>query len=253
MLQYSRDAVLHQPHGIRWGRRAANFNPTQAFPCKHSHRKCHPRYQPANLRPGCSSQPRAVRCLSFAMWCHVKQTACWACMHLRVNLNVWCRWNSIHADMVTCSLVVVLERRTLVHDLKTLELLRTLETPSNPKVPAKDACVGADACRAGIMSLCISQPQYACLLQHQPCYAACLACKWDMGGTTQIFTQTAYQCRIGPSMKHAQHRPASSSLTAVHMLLRISATSHSMLFLNLNPGRPAAFHFCSAQLTCIGC
>ncbi|KAA6416714.1 MAG: autophagy-related 18-like [Trebouxia sp. A1-2] len=30
-------------------------------------------------------------------------------------------------------LVVVLERRTLVHDLKTLELLRTLETPSNPK------------------------------------------------------------------------------------------------------------------------
>ncbi|KAL3132486.1 hypothetical protein ABBQ32_009034 [Trebouxia sp. C0010 RCD-2024] len=30
-------------------------------------------------------------------------------------------------------LVVVLERRTLVHDLKTLELLRTLETPSNPQ------------------------------------------------------------------------------------------------------------------------
>jgi len=36
----------------------------------------------------------------------------------------------------TCRLVVVLERRTLVHDLKTLELLRTLETPSNPKVTA---------------------------------------------------------------------------------------------------------------------
>lgn len=35
---------------------------------------------------------------------------------------------------LTCRLVVVLERRTLVHDLKTLELLRTLETPSNPKV-----------------------------------------------------------------------------------------------------------------------
>ena len=34
----------------------------------------------------------------------------------------------------THRLVVVLERRTLVHDLKTLELLRTLETPSNPKV-----------------------------------------------------------------------------------------------------------------------
>lgn len=33
-----------------------------------------------------------------------------------------------------CSLVVVLERRTLVHDLKTLELLRTLESPANPKV-----------------------------------------------------------------------------------------------------------------------
>ena len=31
-------------------------------------------------------------------------------------------------------LVIVLEKRTLVHDLKTLELLRTLETESNPKV-----------------------------------------------------------------------------------------------------------------------
>lgn len=31
-------------------------------------------------------------------------------------------------------LVVVLERRALVHDLKTLELLRTLETDANPKV-----------------------------------------------------------------------------------------------------------------------
>ena len=38
-------------------------------------------------------------------------------------------------DLISsCRLVVVLERRTLVHDLKTLELLRTLETPSNPKV-----------------------------------------------------------------------------------------------------------------------
>ena len=35
-----------------------------------------------------------------------------------------------------CRLVVVLERRTLVHDLKTLELLRTIETPPNPKVAA---------------------------------------------------------------------------------------------------------------------
>ena len=33
-----------------------------------------------------------------------------------------------------CRLVVVLDRRTLVHDLKTLELLRTLETESNPQV-----------------------------------------------------------------------------------------------------------------------
>lgn len=33
-----------------------------------------------------------------------------------------------------CRLVVVLERRTLVHDLKTLELLRTLETEANPQV-----------------------------------------------------------------------------------------------------------------------
>ena len=42
------------------------------------------------------------------------------------------------ADTGQCAcagrLVVVLERRTLVHDLKTLELLRTVETPSNPKV-----------------------------------------------------------------------------------------------------------------------
>ena len=35
-----------------------------------------------------------------------------------------------------CRLVVVLERRTLVHDLKTLELLRTIETEPNPKVPS---------------------------------------------------------------------------------------------------------------------
>ena len=39
-----------------------------------------------------------------------------------------------HGDVDARSLVVVLERRTLVHDLKTLELLRTLETPANPKV-----------------------------------------------------------------------------------------------------------------------
>ncbi len=39
-----------------------------------------------------------------------------------------------HNAVLGCRLVVVLERRTLVHDLKTLELLRTLETPPNPKV-----------------------------------------------------------------------------------------------------------------------
>ena len=55
-------------------------------------------------------------------------------VHMRVVIDV----------ISTCRLVVVLERRTLVHDLKTLELLRTLETPSNSKVKqqnfSKPAC-----------------------------------------------------------------------------------------------------------------
>lgn len=43
-----------------------------------------------------------------------------------------------------CRLVVVLERCTIVHALETLELLRTLETTPNPKVPpGQDALMSA--------------------------------------------------------------------------------------------------------------
>lgn len=62
-----------------------------------------------------------------------------------------------------CSLVVILERRTLVHDLKTLELLRTLETPANPKV-CHDPFVGSDALIVSLPALhhnYFSQPQSA--------------------------------------------------------------------------------------------
>ena len=151
MLQYSRDAVLHEPHGIRWGRRAANFDPTQAVSCKHSNRQCHPRYKPANLRSGCSSQSRAVRfspCGAMSKQPAVQSLLSCTGAKLKVLSSV--------LDMVACSLVVVLERRTLVHDLKTLELLRTLETPSNPKVPTKHT-MGTAVCLVTIMSLCISQ------------------------------------------------------------------------------------------------
>ena len=55
-----------------------------------------------------------------------------------------------HGDVDICSLVVILERRTLVHDLKTLELLRTLETPANPKV-CQDVLVGSDALIASLL------------------------------------------------------------------------------------------------------
>ena len=54
-----------------------------------------------------------------------------ACAKLKIALSIM---KCPHDDVDICSLVVVLERRTLVHDLKTLELLRTLETPANPKV-----------------------------------------------------------------------------------------------------------------------
>lgn len=137
-VQYIRDAVLHKPHGIRWGRRAAHFDPTQAVPCQHSHRKCHPRYKPANLCSGCSSQSRAVR--PAPCWFSVSQQPAEQSL-LRPS---FCADRRIEkqAGMVTCSLVVVLERRTLVHDLKTLELLRTLETPSNPQVPANSHFCG---------------------------------------------------------------------------------------------------------------
>lgn len=130
MLQYSRDAVLHQPHGVRWGRRAANIDTTQAFPCQHSHRKCYSRYKLANFCSGCSSEPGTVSlsaCVS-AQHCPKTDSALCHTEHVPPVMRV------AHGDVDTCSLVVVLERRTLVHDLKTLELLRTLETPANPKV-----------------------------------------------------------------------------------------------------------------------
>lgn len=51
---------------------------------------------------------------------------------------MYLRFRACQHALLTAStsfrLVVVLEKRTLVHDLKTLELLRTLETESNPKV-----------------------------------------------------------------------------------------------------------------------
>jgi len=70
--------------------------------------------------------------------CSINQSF-WPSKLCRLVMLVRSMHNTVHMCvvldvMLTCRLVVVLERRTLVHDLKTLELLRTLETPSNPKV-----------------------------------------------------------------------------------------------------------------------
>lgn len=76
-----------------------------------------------------------------------------------------------HGYVDICSLVVVLERRSLVHDLKTLELLRTLETPANPKV-CQGPFVGSDALIVSLQALHynhICQPQSVYVELYCPC------------------------------------------------------------------------------------
>ena len=144
LLQNSRDAFLHQLDGVCGGGRAAYADSSQAVPGQHSHRQCHTGHQLANICVSCAPEQREVRLTAGnsppppSTMCSINQSF-WPSKLCRLVMLVRSMHNAVHMCVVidiilTCRLVVVLERRTLVHDLKTLELLRTLETPSNPKV-----------------------------------------------------------------------------------------------------------------------
>ncbi len=61
VLQYSRDAFLHQLDGVCGGGRAAYADSSQAVPGQHSHRQCHTGHQLANICVSCAPEQREVR------------------------------------------------------------------------------------------------------------------------------------------------------------------------------------------------
>lgn len=143
--QHSRNAVLYQPHGICWCWRAANPLTTQAISDQHCNWQHDSGYQLANISAGCPVEQGKV--------CH-GMTGTYprfrACQHVLLTASTSLR------------LVVVLEKRTLVHDLKTLELLRTLETESNPKVRS-----GIDvnlACSSAVTPVNLCSTSHVCCL-----------------------------------------------------------------------------------------
>lgn len=114
-LQYSRDAFLHQLNGL-CGRGGAAYTLTpQAVPHQHCNWQHNSRCELAYISASCTLKQGAVS-------------------HWPVKTCPY-KHEPLLASLIGISrLVVVLEKRALVHDLKTLELLRTLETESNPKV-----------------------------------------------------------------------------------------------------------------------
>ena len=103
---------------------------------------------------------------------------------------------------------MVLERRTLVHDLKTLELLRTLETPPNPKVQPlcklvslhlkkQPSNVISRVCVAADLAVCM---QGCCALS--TCFEPCLLAlpSSSSSGTMRIYnaaiTGSSVECEV---------------------------------------------------------
>ena len=163
----------HQPDGVCGCRGAACSDATQADPAEHDQPERDPGRQPAHLSPGCQAQPPAVGLQAACpcrLWRHslLLSAALGQAVEILSPLGLapqpplssaaLCRWtacvvltcvpgfhgqpglslaSSAHPSGIcglpVCRMVVVLEKRTMVYALETLELLTTLDTHSNPK------------------------------------------------------------------------------------------------------------------------